>query len=59
MSAKKLTNLSDGKPNTNSLDLIECKTCEGTGKLGKATCPICGGNGGMTRSKMKRLNKKG
>lgn len=59
MCAKKLTNLSDGKPNSNSLDLVKCTKCYGTGTLGSSKCPICNGVGEMTRSKQKRMNKKG
>jgi hypothetical protein len=58
MCAKKLVNLSDGKPNPDSLKSIDCNTCNGTGKIGDKNCPMCGGVGSMTRSKMKRLNKK-
>jgi hypothetical protein len=59
MCAKILINLSDGKPNPNSLDLVKCIKCTGAGKFGASKCPVCNGAGEMTRSKQKRMNKKG
>lgn len=58
MCAKVLTNLSDGKPNSNSLQLVKCGTCDGEGHFGDKKCPVCAGAGNMTRSKQKRMNKK-
>lgn len=47
---EELTNLSDGKPSKDKLELVNCPKCNGVG------CTACGGIGKVTKAKAKRIS---